>query len=284
MQADGVELGEQVAHVRGGDRRTRDRPGGLGDAAGPRERRRQWGAGGEEPVGGERAEGHLDLEVPATGSGTSHGRSTRSARIPDRSMPIGRSSPPFFARQASWSIAAWQAAASSSGMPATSSLTPSPTERRVTLTARWAFSRRRSDAAASRAVSSRRSRSFSLRIDIPAASGSTAASTSAMSAGSVSRAGQPSSSANVRARGQSSSPAASTARVAVIVWVSVSACSVSVVADARAQFNVNASSSAKNSDTPSGAVSSPTAAPGSPGWRSCEAGRSAANPATSSSL
>src|SRR3712207_8237217 len=52
-------------------------------------------------------------------------------------------------------------------------------------------------------------RSLSLRVDRPAASGSTAASTAATISGSVSRTGQPSSSARVRARGQSSRPAAS---------------------------------------------------------------------------
>ena len=219
----------------------------------------------------------------ATGSGTSHGRSTRSASTPERSRPSGRSSPARLARQASASMAAWQAAASSSGMPATSSLTPSPTGRRRTVIARCARFRRRSDAAASRAASSARKRSLSFRTDRAAASGSTAASTAAMTAGWVSRAGQPSSSANVRARGQSSRPAASSASVAVSDPVRVSACPVSVLAVARAQFSVSANSSGKNSLTPAGAVSADAAAPGSPGRRSADAGRSAANAATSSS-
>ena len=99
-------------------------------------------------------------------------------------------------------------------------------------------------------------------MDRDGASGSTAASTWASTAGSVPRTFSPSSSAMVRARGQSSRLCASSSSVARSEPVSVSACSVSVVADARAQFSVNASSSAKNSDTPSGVESSPAAAPG----------------------
>jgi hypothetical protein len=121
-------------------------------------------------------------------------------------------------------------------------------------------------------------------MDSDAAAGSTAASTAATICGSVPRAGRPSSSLRVRARGQSSRPCASSVWVARSGPVRVSACSVSVDALARAQFSVRASSSAKNSDTPSGAASSPVsaAAPGSPGCRSREAGRSAAKAATSS--
>ncbi len=122
-----------------------------------------------------------------------------------------------------------------------------------------------------------------MRIDSEAASGSTAASSAAMTAGSVSRTCGPSSSARARARGQSGRPAASSASVARSGPVNVSACPVSVVAVTRAQFSVSASSSGKNSLTPSGAVSSAVAAPGSPGRRSEEAGRSAAKAATSSS-
>ncbi len=123
-------------------------------------------------------------------------------------------------------------------------------------------------------------------MDSEAASGSTAASTAAITCGSVPCAGQPSSSLMVRARGQSSRPCASSASVAASDRVSVSACSVSVDAVARAQLRVRASSSAKNSDTPSGAApfAMSAAAPGSPGWQSAEAGRSAANAATSSTL
>ncbi|SHN54953.1 hypothetical protein SAMN05660350_00527 [Geodermatophilus obscurus] len=62
-QADGVELGEQLAHVRGGDRHPRHRAGGLRDGAGPGECGRRRGAAGEEPAGGERAERDLDVEV-----------------------------------------------------------------------------------------------------------------------------------------------------------------------------------------------------------------------------
>ena len=105
-------------------------------------------------------------------------------------------------------------------------------------------------------MSSRATSARSRLTDRSMALGRTAASTSAMTAGSVSRAGQPSSRASARARGQSSFPSASAAQVAGSRSVSVTETSARVVAAAREQFNSSASSSGKNSLTP-GSGSSP---------------------------
>jgi hypothetical protein len=125
-------------------------------------------------------------------------------------------------------------------------------------------------------------------MDSSPARGRTAASTSAIIAGSRSRAGSSSSAARARARGQSSIPSASAAHVAGSRPVSRADVSASLVAAVREQLRITASSSAKNSLTPVAASrpgpgsQSGDAAPGSPSCRSRESGRRTASSVISS--
>ncbi|HSU00415.1 MAG TPA: hypothetical protein VLJ85_22410, partial [Geodermatophilus sp.] len=84
LEAGGVELGEQVAHVCGGDRGAGDRSGGLGHATGPGERRRRRRTGGEEPFRRQGPEGHLDLD----------GRGHRVGRQPGAQHQVGQDADP----------------------------------------------------------------------------------------------------------------------------------------------------------------------------------------------
>ncbi|MDP5181413.1 hypothetical protein QOZ88_02065 [Blastococcus sp. BMG 814] len=151
----------------------------LGPASLPRS---PGATGAPVPAGRPRApSGATTVTCPViAGREVSHGRSTRAACASARSTPIGRSSPPVRASWAAWSIADHIAAATGEGSSVVSAESPSPVACTRTPARASASTRRRSANSSSAAIAAATSRARNRPDDSPAAPGSRAGTTAAI--------------------------------------------------------------------------------------------------------